>query len=181
VNVPDENPSGLGAFEFPMRFPGQYFDKETNLAYNVMRDYSAETGRYVQSDPIGLYGGPNTYAYTFDPLTQIDPFGLMGRGPGPQGKQGYPKRSSPCGTGALRGPEFEFYDACVEHDKCFDTCGRSKGSCDDDFCSAVKNRCSPSDFSCKAAAAFYCSVLQSTPSWVAYDPAQKAACACKPK
>lgn len=56
VNVPDENPSTLGAFEFPLRFPGQYADKETNLSYNYFRDYDPETGRYVQSDPIGLEG-----------------------------------------------------------------------------------------------------------------------------
>ena len=31
VNAPDENPSSLGVFEFPLRFPGQYADKETNL------------------------------------------------------------------------------------------------------------------------------------------------------
>jgi RHS repeat-associated protein len=45
VNVPDENPSGLGAFEFPLRFPGQYADKETNLYYNYFRDYDAVVGR----------------------------------------------------------------------------------------------------------------------------------------
>ena len=39
MNVPDENPSMLGQFEFPARFPGQYFDKETNLHHNYFRDY----------------------------------------------------------------------------------------------------------------------------------------------
>jgi hypothetical protein len=38
-NLPNENPSSLGAFEFPLRLPGQYFDKETNLHYNYFRDY----------------------------------------------------------------------------------------------------------------------------------------------
>jgi RHS repeat-associated protein len=78
VNVPDENPSSLGAFEFPLRFPGQYADKETNLYYNYFRDYDPITGRYDESDPIGLRGGINTYAYgRVDPLRHIDPQGLF--------------------------------------------------------------------------------------------------------
>jgi RHS repeat-associated protein len=77
-NVPDENPSGLGAFEFPLRFPGQYADKETNLRYNLRRDYDSGLGRYVQSDPIGLKGGINTYVYvTGDPMMFRDPKGLI--------------------------------------------------------------------------------------------------------
>jgi RHS repeat-associated protein len=78
VTVPDENPSGLGAFEFPMRLPGQYFDKETNLAYNYLRDYDPAIGRYVESDPIGLDGGLNTYLYAkADSLSRIDRLGLV--------------------------------------------------------------------------------------------------------
>jgi len=79
VTVPDENPSGLGAFEFPLRFPGQYADKETNLAYNYNRDYDAAIGRYAESDPIGLRAGLNTYAYVDSkPLLFSDEFGLQG-------------------------------------------------------------------------------------------------------
>jgi RHS repeat-associated protein len=82
VNVPDENPSGLGAFEFPMRFPGQYFDKETNLGYNLMRDYDPALGRYDQSDPIGLRGGLDTYTYVAsDPIRFADLNGLIRNGP----------------------------------------------------------------------------------------------------
>jgi RHS repeat-associated protein len=88
VNAPDENPSGVGAFEFPLRFPGQYADKESNIAQNWMRDYDTQTGRYVESDPIGLGGGINTYVYALDPLTQVDPEGLMGRAPGKGGQSG---------------------------------------------------------------------------------------------
>jgi RHS repeat-associated protein len=64
-NVPDENPSGLEAFDLPLRLPGQYFDKETNLHYNYYRDYDPSIGRsgYAESDPIGLRGGLNTYLY----------------------------------------------------------------------------------------------------------------------
>ncbi|MBL8503654.1 MAG: RHS repeat-associated core domain-containing protein, partial [Rhodocyclaceae bacterium] len=42
---------------------GGSFDKETNTHYNYFRDYDPNTGRYVQSDPIGLRGGINTYSY----------------------------------------------------------------------------------------------------------------------
>ncbi len=75
--MPDENPSGLGAFEFPARFPGQYLDKETALHQNVNRDYDPSLGIYKQSDPIGLRAGLNTYAYVLSqPLRWSDPKGL---------------------------------------------------------------------------------------------------------
>jgi RHS repeat-associated protein len=60
---PNGNPSGLGTFSFNLRFPGQYHDAETGLNSNYFRDFDAATGRYVESDPIGLRGGINTYAY----------------------------------------------------------------------------------------------------------------------
>ena len=76
-NVPNENPSGLGTFTCNLRLPGQYFDKETNLHYNYFRDYDPGIGQYVQSDPIGLNGGLNTYAYSYsNPLSWSDGFGL---------------------------------------------------------------------------------------------------------
>jgi len=77
-NPPDENPSGIaGTFKYNLRLPGQYFDQETGTYYNYFRDYDPSTGRYVQSDPIGLAGGINTYAYVGgSPLHNFDPFGL---------------------------------------------------------------------------------------------------------
>lgn len=86
----NEDPDGDGTlFTLNLRFPGQYYDAETGLHYNYFRDYDPSTGRYVQSDPIGLDGGLNTYLYAeANPLFYIDPDGLRPtRDPkGPDGK-----------------------------------------------------------------------------------------------
>lgn len=52
IDVPDENPSGLGVFYLPLRLPGQYYDKETGLHYNYFRDHDPSIGRYEESDPV---------------------------------------------------------------------------------------------------------------------------------
>jgi RHS repeat-associated protein len=59
-----------------LRLPGQYFDAEDGLHNNRNRDYDSGIGRYIESDPIGLAGGIDTYNYvTSDPVSLVDPTG----------------------------------------------------------------------------------------------------------
>ena len=66
-------------FVYNLRFPGQYYMPETGLNYNYFRDYDPQTGRYIESDPIGLAGGSlTTYGYAgANPISSKDPRGLV--------------------------------------------------------------------------------------------------------
>lgn len=69
--------SNPGSLTMNLRLPGQYYDAETGLYDNGFRSYNPFTGRYMQSDPIGLAGGANTYGYvTGNPFSKVDPLGL---------------------------------------------------------------------------------------------------------
>jgi RHS repeat-associated protein len=52
---------------YNLRFPGQYYMAETGLMYNYARDYDPQTGRFIESDPLGLAAGVNPYAYVLCP------------------------------------------------------------------------------------------------------------------
>jgi RHS repeat-associated protein len=145
-NQNPQNLTGVAAanaqFRYNVRFPGQFYDAESGKHYNYFRDYDASTGRYVQSDPIGLRAGMNTYAYVKSrPLKKVDPKGLVGFDPA------YPPPRPPqrpdgnewgwgCGdkdTDHLV-PDAPFLTCCREHDKCYERCGVKQAQCDRDFC-----------------------------------------------
>ncbi|MFC9287177.1 putative T7SS-secreted protein [Streptomyces sp. NPDC057052] len=71
----------------PLRFPGQYYDPETGLHYNLFRHYDPETARYLTPDPHGLAPAPNPATYVHNPHTSSDPLGLS---PYPRGEKGNP-------------------------------------------------------------------------------------------
>ncbi|MDC0357840.1 RHS domain-containing protein [Oligoflexia bacterium] len=65
-----------GSIENPIRLPGQYFDSETGLHQNFMRDYDPTLGAYLEQDPYGILTGPNRYGYAYgDPMSFTDPTG----------------------------------------------------------------------------------------------------------
>jgi RHS repeat-associated protein len=74
----NQNPAGLGTFVYNLRFPGQYSQAETGINQNYRRDFDPQVGRYVESDPIGLRGGINTYGYVrSSPVSRTDRTGLV--------------------------------------------------------------------------------------------------------
>ena len=79
--TPNAGTTGASPIEFNLRYPGQYFDKESGLFYNMRRSYDKNSGRYTQPDPIGLDGGWNRFGYAnANPLGFIDPDGLQTKG-----------------------------------------------------------------------------------------------------
>jgi RHS repeat-associated protein len=87
--VEQPNPA-LAPLAHSLRFPGQVLDKETGAHYNYFRDYDPATGRYLQSDPIGVFGGLSVFGYTLaSPIDQSDDRGLA------------PGGRCPCQKGAL--------------------------------------------------------------------------------
>ena len=64
----------------PFRLQNQYCDAETGLHYNFFRYYEPEAGRFVNQDPIGLWGGDNLYIFAPSSTTWVDVLGWHGQG-----------------------------------------------------------------------------------------------------
>lgn len=77
---------GNASIELNLRWPGHYYDAETQLHYNRFRYYDPTLSRYLQIDPIGQAGGINLYAYAPNPLVHVDVLGLSHPGRGPFGR-----------------------------------------------------------------------------------------------
>ena len=78
-----------GDSDCPLRFPGQYHDRETGLHYNLHRYYDPRTARFTTPDPLGLAPAPDHYGYVDNPLDEIDPLGLAAK------RKGSPGASNP--------------------------------------------------------------------------------------
>ena len=133
------NPQGAGIFPYRLRLPGQAVESPAALRPNGFRDYDPAVGRYVESDPIGLKGGINTYAYVDDnPLDGVDPTGrvkIHGNWCGPDWTGGFKAEFNQLTPNQRRNvaPPIDPVDAaCEKHDKCY-------GRCRDNY------PCSPSD------------------------------------
>ena len=186
---PDSDPDDDSINHFVrLRMAGQYYDGESGLFYNWNRYYDPKVGRYVTSDPVGLEGGLNTYAYVkANPLRWTDPHGLdiaggwepggsIGNADIPYGLPG--SAGSICGSG-FKFPEFSFRDACQKHDDCYGTCGANKTWCDFRFQWNAQQSCAAGDWRCRLLAqAYFEAILHGGGG--AYNQAQKEACiGCK--
>ena len=179
-----------GPFQrFPLRMAGQYMDEESTLSYNYFRNYDSRLARYIESDPIGLRGGLNSYAYAKgSPLRFSDPKGLDAEFffP-PYGEE------KMCGSGSWLvltiwiapdsfGP-YSFAGPCAAHDACYERCHADKLTCDVQFYEALMRECRnlPQALAtecAKKAMSYYHGVAVFGDN--AFRTAQRNACICRP-
>ncbi|WP_275249823.1 phospholipase A2, partial [Vandammella animalimorsus] len=163
--------------EINIRFPGQYYDQETGTHYNFHRDYDPSTGRYLQSDPIGLDGGINVYLYANgSPTLYMDHLGLETCGSGWNEKL---VPDNPFG--------YQFSNCCREHDQCYGNldCFASKRLCDRNFrqcmlavCDRVGSQNPEFEDGCRAMANAYYKAVKTMGFSAFCTPERKSRCPC---
>jgi RHS repeat-associated protein len=146
ANLPNENPNvpALGVFSYNLRFPGQLYDPASGLSYNYYRDYNSRTGRYIESDPIGLMGGINTFGYVdANPLWYVDPEGLKSSLMGELLNKIFPEsvdkavgkaRGFVCATNLCNSPSLNF-------DRVIEQCAMQTKPSDMEFSGGILNTC----------------------------------------
>ncbi|MBI1731145.1 MAG: RHS repeat-associated core domain-containing protein [Gammaproteobacteria bacterium] len=124
--------------------PGQYFDSGTGLHHNGFRDLDPASGRYIESDPIGLHGGLSTYLYANgNPIRLFDPRGLAyfaKRALGGMEWQG----------GAFCNPIDDFFNTEISHEQLFFEDGKNPaniGFFDD---GNLREETNPTGYSCRS-------------------------------
>ncbi len=93
----------MGTDDTAFRFTGREDDGATNLYYYRARYYSPQLGRFISQDPLGLFAGPNLYAYARgNPVSRRDPLGLEDQAdtPTPPGVNPNPSGASDKGQAA---------------------------------------------------------------------------------
>ncbi|WP_418031427.1 RHS repeat-associated core domain-containing protein [Neisseria polysaccharea] len=122
-----------GTAHQPFRLQNQYCDRETGLHYNFFRYYEPDAGRFVNQDPIGLFGGSNFYAFAPNTTKWIDTLGWFkyhGNWCGPDWTGGREEQYSKLrdNNGYYAEPMGVLDTACRQHDICYAKC-REQFSC----------------------------------------------------
>ncbi|NTX29214.1 PAAR domain-containing protein [Burkholderia pyrrocinia] len=90
--------------EYDLRWPGHWLQRETGLHCNRFRSYNPMLGRYLQSDPLGLAGGINLYAYIANPVVAVDVLGLKAHDRGEEASETTSEQPSSAGESMERKP-----------------------------------------------------------------------------
>ncbi len=115
-----------GNMDDPFTFTGVLAHSPSGLFLMKRRSYSADLGRWLSEDPLGMKDGPNLYAYVLnEPLRWIDPSGTVKFNP-PNGNllPGYRDQQPGCDVSGSAGAYLNnrpcIVQCCEDHDRCYE-------------------------------------------------------------